>query len=73
MTTHDNLNSYEKMRRSNASKEKINQYIQNTCEETFGEQCYEFIVIDQTAEEVLQDIADAEKFLKDNTKEKHNS
>jgi hypothetical protein len=60
----DNLGAhqYEKMRRRNATKEEII----NTCEETFGKECYEEYIqasyevspyyIDQTAEEVNQDI-----------------
>ena len=51
----------------NHINDHIEEEIIATCEETFGEECYEqdttlYEFIDQTAEELFEDISNAEKF-----------
>ena len=70
----DKLKSLEELGVLDNATEAINQindHIEDeiiaTCEETFGEDCYEkdttlYEFIDQTAEELFEDISNAEKF-----------
>ena len=53
----------------NQINDHIEEEIINTCEETFGKECYEqaehkeyYEFIDQTAEELFEDISNAERF-----------
>ena len=48
----------------NHINDHIEEEIINTCEETFGKDAYE-VYIDQSAEEVNQDINNAQEFIRD--------
>ena len=60
----------------NHINDHIEEEIINTCEETFGKECYQgaehkdyYEYIDQTAEEVQQDINTAQEFIRDQSTE----
>ena len=60
----------------NHINDHIEEEIINTCEETFGKECYQgaehkdyYEYIDQTAEEVQQDIETAQEFIRDQSTE----
>ena len=60
----------------NHINDHIEEEISNTCEETFGKECYQgaehkdyYEYIDQTAEEVQQDIQTAQEFIRDQSTE----